>query len=101
MNGRAVELALRRQRLILRSERLRSEIRVQARALEQRLAGIDRIAGVARRVLARPGLVTLASTLLYFAQRRGSMRFLGKSLMWVTMARRALSLYRAFVPKQP
>ena len=100
MNSRAIELAARRQSLILQSERLRSEIREQGHFIEQRLSRYDQIAAVARRFTSRSGLITLASTLMYFARRKGSMRFVSRGLMWVGMARRAFSLYRAFTAKR-
>jgi len=100
MNSRALQIALRRERLILRSERLRSELRGQSSAIAQRLSKLDHLASVARRVTSRSGIIALASTLMYFGRRKGSVRFLGRGLMWLGMARRAFSLYRAFVPRR-
>ena len=93
MSSRAAELALRRQRLILRSERLREEIRNQGGALEARLTRVDQIVAFVRRLGSKTALTTFVSAVAYLAGSRRPMRFLCRGLIWVSMAKRALSLW--------
>jgi hypothetical protein len=100
MSSRTAELALRRQRLILRSERLREEIRDQGSALKARLTRVDQIVAFVRRFGSKSALTALVSAVAYFAGPRRPMRFLGRGLIWVSMAKRALNLYRLFVSRR-
>ena len=100
MNSRTAQLALRRQRLILRSERLREEIRDQGSTLKARLTRADQVVAFVRRLGSKPALTALVSAALYFAGSRRSMRFLGRGVIWVSMAKRALNLYRLFVRRR-
>ena len=100
MKSRTAELALRRQRLILRSERLREEIRNQGSTLKARLTRVDQVVAFVRRLSSKPALTALGSAALYFVGSRRSMRFFGRSLIWVSMAKRALNLYRLIVPRR-
>jgi len=95
-----MELALRRKRLILRSERIRFEISLRGTALQRRLERFDQITAIARKITSKSVLMTIVSAVLYFSGSKRPMRFIGRGLMWVSMAKRVLNLYRTFVPRQ-
>ena len=93
MSDRLDELALRRRQLLLRSERLRSDLAADQRVLLEALSGVDRAFSIARRA-ATPLLMVGAGALLFRLLRRSrpvaSAGFAMKALFWVSMARRAL-----------
>jgi hypothetical protein len=102
MSDRLDELALRRRRLLLRSERLRADLRADQQVMLDALSGVDRAYSMARRA-ARPLLMVSAGALLFrlFRGRRGGRAGAGarggaragfavRALFWVSAARRLL-----------
>ena len=93
MSERLQELQLRRRTLLLRSERLRSDLAAEQRVMLDALSGVDRAISTARKLgppllLAGAGAVLLK---LFRRARPGSgAGFAVKALFWVSMAKRAL-----------
>jgi hypothetical protein len=100
MGHRLRELEMRRQRLLLRSERLRAELASDQRYVLQALGGFDRFLTIAKG-FAKPLLFSGAGLLLLsFLRRARPARFAMRTLVWVSMARKLLpfvGLIRAFV----
>jgi hypothetical protein len=109
MGHRLAELEMRRRRLLLKSERLRSEFGADQRYVLGTLSGVDRYYSIARHV-AKPALFVGVSLLLLKLLRRRRSEpdadvsdrtgFAAQALMWVSTARRLLplvSLVAAFV----
>ncbi|MEP7245347.1 MAG: hypothetical protein ABI885_16965 [Gammaproteobacteria bacterium] len=106
MGGRLDELALRRKMLLLRSERLRSDLATDQRYVLQSLSGLERYVSIARGV-GKPLLMGgLGAMLLGFLRRRrprgrgGGSEYgsesrwalIPRALVWVSTARRLLPL---------
>jgi hypothetical protein len=95
VSDRLDELALRRRTLLLRSERLRSDLAADQRVMLNALSGIDRVYSTAKRA-APPLLMLGAGALLLRLFRRskpGRRAGAGvKVLFWVSMIRKALPL---------
>jgi hypothetical protein len=94
MSDRLEELAIRRRRLLLRSERLRAELAADQQVMLNALSGVDRAISTARKA-AKPVFLVGAGLLLLKLLRRGRARtagsgFLTKTLFWVSAAQRAL-----------
>jgi len=94
MSDRIEELAMRRRRLLLRSERLRAELAADQQVMLDALSGIDRAISTARKA-AKPVFLVGAGLMLFKLLRRGRARTAGggmlmKALFWVSMAQRAL-----------
>ena len=103
MTSRISELEMRRQMLVLRSERLREELVVQNFALRRSIGGIDRVFSIARSVrspLVIAGLGMVALRALRGGLRRtrkvGSVGWGVRAMMLVSVVRRALSLIQTF-----
>jgi hypothetical protein len=94
MSNRLEELATRRRRLLLRSERLRAELAADQQVMLAALSGVDRAISVAKKA-AKPVFLVGAGLLLLKLLRRGRVRtagsgFLIKAMFWVSAAQRAL-----------
>src|SRR6185369_10299829 len=105
MSDRLEELAMRRRRLLLRSERLRAELAADQQLMLDALSGVDRAISTARKA-AKPALLVGAGLLLFKLIRgrrspaAATARFAGggaaggsllmRALFWVSMAQRAL-----------
>jgi len=93
MKHRLDELAMRRRRLLLRSERLRADLRADRVVLMDALSGVDRAFSFARS--AAPPLLLAGAGALILRLLRRSRPAAGaglamKALFWVSMARRLL-----------
>jgi|GEM_PF-2667938 len=100
MPGRFEELAMRRRRLLLRSERLRADLSADQRVVMDAIGGFDRAVSKARR-FASPvmmGVAALAAVRLLRRGRRASAvaarpgrgGLAMRGLMWLSLARRLL-----------
>jgi hypothetical protein len=94
MSDRIEELAMRRRRLLLRSERLRADLAADQQVMLDALSGVDRAISTAKKA-AKPVFLVGAGLLLFKLLRRGRARTAGggllvKTLFWVSMAQRAL-----------
>jgi len=94
MSDRIEELAIRRRRLLLRSERLRADLAADQQVMLDALSGVDRAISTARKA-AKPALLVGAGLLLFKLLRRRRAATAGggllvKTLFWVSMAQRAL-----------
>ncbi|MEJ1966478.1 MAG: hypothetical protein WDO56_35045 [Gammaproteobacteria bacterium] len=93
MSQRLDELAMRRRKLLLHSERLRADLAADQRVMLEALSGVDRAYAVAKRAAA-PLLMVGAGALLFRLLRRSRPgRGAGltmKALFWVSMAQKAL-----------
>ena len=94
MSDRLDELAMRRRRLLLRSERLRAELAADQQVMLDALSGIDRAISTAKKA-AKPVFLVGAGLLLFKLLRRGRARTAGrgplmKALFWVSVCQRAL-----------
>lgn len=94
MSDRLQELAMRRRRLLLRSERLRAELAADHQVMLNALSGVDRAISTARKA-AKPVFLVGAGLLLLKFLRRGRARtagsgFLMKAMFWVSAAQRVL-----------
>jgi hypothetical protein len=105
MSDRLEELAMRRRRLLLRSERLRAELAADQQVMLDALSGVDRAVSKVRRI-ARPALMVGGALLLFkliFGRGRGRGRsaltartaaagsgLAMKALFWLSTAQRVL-----------
>src|SRR3954471_2577286 len=105
MSDRIEELAMRRRRLLLRSERLRAELAADQQVMLDALSGVDRAISTARKA-AKPALLVGAGLLLFklFRGRRSRPSAAGlagaggraggsllmRALFWVSMVQRAM-----------
>ena len=93
MSDRLEELAMRRRRLLLRSERLRADLAADQRVMMEALSGVDRAISIARQA-AKPLLLVGAGALLLRLFRKSrpvaGTGFAMKALFWVSTVRRAL-----------
>jgi hypothetical protein len=94
MSDRIEELAMRRRRLLLRSERLRAELAADQQVMLDALSGVDRAIATAKKA-AKPVMLVGAGLLLFKLLRRGRASTAGgglimKALFWVTAAQRFL-----------
>jgi len=99
MSDRIEELAMRRRRLLLRSERLRAELAADQRVMLDALSGVDRAISTARKA-AKPALLIGGGLLLFKLLRGRRARAAGaaaagggllmRALFWVSMVQRAL-----------
>ena len=96
MSDRLEELAMRRRKLLLRSERLRADLQADQQVFLDALSGVDRAIGMAKKA-ATPLLFVGAGLMLIklvrgggrsVARRGGGLAM--KALFWVSMAQRAL-----------
>ena len=94
MSDRLEELAIRRRRLLLRSERLRADLAADQRVMLDALSGVDRAFSKANQV-AKPALLIGGALLLFKLLRRGRKTTAGaglamKALFWLSVAQKAM-----------
>jgi hypothetical protein len=101
MSDRLEELAMRRRRLLLRSERLRADLAADQRVMLDALSGVDRAIHTARKA-AKPALLIGAGLLLFKLIRGRRASRVGRAgagaggglvmraLFWLSIAQRAL-----------
>src|SRR4051812_46026523 len=103
MSDRIEELAMRRRRLLLRSERLRAELAADQAVMLDALSGVDRAISTARKA-AKPALLIGGGLLLFKLLRGRRSRpavggpagaaarggLLMRALFWVSMVQRAM-----------
>ena len=79
--------------MLLRSERLRSELAADQRVILNAIGGFDRIFALARSV-ASPVLLAGGGALLFgLLKRFRPARFAMRGMVWVTMAKRLLTIF--------
>lgn len=95
MTDRSDELARRRRALALRSERLRRELADDAEIVGETVTRVDGVVESARRY-ASPALLLAGGVLLLFllANPARSVAWLTRGAVLLSIARRAVSLYR-------
>lgn len=94
MSDRLEELAMRRRRLLLRSERLRADLAADQAVVLDALSGVDSALSKAKQV-AKPALIIGGALLLFKLLRRGKKTTAGagltmKALFWLSVAQRAM-----------
>jgi hypothetical protein len=105
MSDRLEELAMRRRRLLLRSERLRAELAADQQLMLEALSGVDRAISTAKKA-AKPVFLVGAGLLLFKllrGPRRASSRavaqagvatagrgLMTRALFWLSVAQRAM-----------
>jgi hypothetical protein len=92
VSDRFEELAMRRRQLLLRSERLRSDLAADQRIVLQAVGGFDRIFSIAKG-MASPLVVAGAGALFFGLLRR--FRPVGlamRGMVWISMAKRCISI---------
>ena len=92
MGDRFDQLEMRRRQLLLRSERLRSDLAADHRIVMETIGGVDRWVGMARR-LASPVLLAGEGALLFGLFRRfRPVGFAMRGIAWITLAKRLLTV---------
>jgi hypothetical protein len=104
MSDRLEELAMRRRRLLLRSERLRAELAADQQLMLDALSGVDRAISKARK-FAKPALMIGGALMLIRLLRGGRRKAAGaaglaghaagrgfamKALFWLSVVQRAM-----------
>jgi len=82
------EIALKKQRLEMRSETLRTQIAADALALEPAFAQVDRLMAAIAWLRQRPLLVVAALAALILARPRGLLRWAKRALPLILAVRR-------------
>jgi hypothetical protein len=97
MKKRSEELALRRQALELRSERLRRDLANDAEIVSETVARADHVMDSARRY-GSPAMLVLGGVLLVLliANPARSVAFITRGLVALSVARRAFAIFRSF-----
>jgi hypothetical protein len=103
MSDRLEELAMRRRRLLLRSDRLRAELAADQQVLLDALSGVDRAISTAKKAAKPVFLVGAGLLLLKLLRGRRAPRadraglagvagrgFMTRTLFWLSIAQRAL-----------
>jgi hypothetical protein len=106
VTSRVSELAMRRQMLVLKSERLREELVAEQFAIRQSLGGVDRALSIARGLRSPMMLLGVGAMVLRVmrglgvlrgVRRVGGMTSWGvRALMLVSLARKGLTLFQMF-----
>jgi hypothetical protein len=94
MSHRVRELVERQARLQRRCAAERATIAGEIASIEARFAGVDRIAGLAGRVLLNPVVITGGVVALVTIGRARGMRIVGRLFLLTTAARRLLQTVR-------
>ena len=102
MSDRLEELAVRRRRLLLRSERLRADLAADQQVMLDALSGVDNAISKAKQ-MAKPALLIGGALLLFKLIRgggrgkgtagaagRGASGFTMKALFWLSVVQRAM-----------
>lgn len=97
MSKRSEELDMRRRALELRSERLRRELATDAEIVSDTVAKADRVIDGARRY-GSPALLVLGgiALVLLIANPARPIAWISRGLVALSIARRALDVYRDF-----
>jgi hypothetical protein len=90
MTGREAELEAQRQRLLLRSERLRGDLAQHGAQIQQSIGFIDRGIAAARALTSRPKLVTGALALLLILRPKRALSWITRGAVATSLLRRAL-----------
>jgi len=96
MTSRVAELAMRRQMLVLRSERLREELVAEQFAIRQSLGGVDRVLSIARGMGSPLLLLGVGAMALSAMSKIRSVTWGVRALMLVSLARKGLTLFQMF-----
>jgi hypothetical protein len=96
MSQRVRELVERQDRLQQRCAAQRREIAREVASIEARFAGVDRVAGLASKVLLHPLVITGGVVGLLLIGRQRGMRLVGRLFLLTTAARRLLQTVRLF-----
>lgn len=96
MSSRVAELAMRRQMLVLRSERLREALVADQFAIRQSLGGIDRAVSLARGFGSPMMLLGVGAMALSAMRKVRTLTWGVRALMLVSLARKALTLAQVF-----
>lgn len=92
MNERLAELELKRQTLVVRSTVLRGDIAAEGANIQGRFIHVDRGLAALRSVSSSPWLIVGAGALLVVLGPVRALRWAGRGLVGLTLARRALRL---------
>lgn len=98
MTHRERELAARREVLVGRSTRLRSEIACTATGIDDRLSGVRRVASVVQATARAPVLLAASALLVLIAGPAKALRLASRALVVLGLLRRILSLRDASKP---
>jgi hypothetical protein len=96
MTSRVSDLAMRRQMLVLRSERLREQLVADQFAIRQSLGGIDRAVSIARGFGSPMVLLGVGAMALSAMRKVRSVTWGVRALMLVSLARKGLTLFQMF-----
>lgn len=96
MSQRVRELVEREERLRQRSAAQRADMAGEISSIEARFAGVDRIAGLAGKVLLHPLVITGATVAFLTIGRRRGARVVRRLFLLATAARRLLQTVRLF-----
>jgi hypothetical protein len=96
MTSRVAELAMRRQMLVLRSERLREELVAEQFAIRQSLGGVDRALSIARGFGSPLLLLGVGAMALRAMRKVRSVTWGVRALMLVSVAKKALTVFQMF-----
>src|SRR5690606_27970348 len=89
-------LAMRRQMLVLKSERLREELVAEQFAIRQSLGGVDRVFSIARGMGSPILLLGVGAMALSAMRKVRSVTWGVRALMVVSLARKGLTLFEMF-----
>lgn len=92
MNERLAELELKRQTLVVRSTVLRGDIVAEGADIQGRFIQVDRGLAALRSVSRSPWLIVGAGALIVALGPVRALRWAGRGLVGLTLARRALRL---------
>ena len=92
MNERLAELELKRQTLVVRSTVLRGDIAAESADIQGRFIQVDRGLAALRSVSSSPWLVVGAGALIVALGPVRALRWAGRGLVGLTLARRAMRL---------
>ncbi len=92
MNERLAELELKRQTLVLQSAVLRGDIAAEGAAIQGRFSQVDRGLAALRSLTSSPWLIAGAGALVVVLGPVRALRWAGRGLVGLTLARRALRL---------
>ena len=95
------ELEARRRMLVLRSERLRSDLSGTFGEFETRLGGLDRIFAVARGIVSPSILLSVGGLGLALLRRVRPVAWATRGFLIFSLARRVLAAVRSHRPASP
>lgn len=92
MNERLAELELKRQTLVVQSAVLRGDIAAEGAGIQDRFSQVDRGLAALRHLTSSPWLIAGAGALVVMLGPVRALRWAGRGLVGLTLARRALRL---------